>query len=141
MRDNLNDLELYKKAAAASKRHPGRETKCELISDPAEAKKMSRITSALAINKTPSGSWHPHRGTTQLLRLAIESKNADCAFYSWTPVESIAKDGNGWKVDCGKRGAIEAGQVVLATNAWTGHMFEKGSPLASQWVQDRIRLC
>ncbi|RSH86042.1 uncharacterized protein EHS24_004246 [Apiotrichum porosum] len=134
---NLANIETYKKTAAASTKHNGRQTEWELISDPREARKVSRIKSALAINRGPSGSWHPHRGTTALLRLAIESKTSTCEFFSWTPVNSVTPSPSGWSVDCGGRGTIVAGQVVLATNAWTSHLFPNVPDLANHVIPYR----
>lgn len=84
----------------------------------------SRVTSATAVNRGPGASWHPHRGTTAFLRLALESKRSDCEFFSWTPVSSLSADEGGvWALDCGSRHTLRAREVVLATNAYTKYLF------------------
>lgn len=119
------NLVAFKKAHAASAKHRSRPAQWEHVDDATEAKNVSRVTDAIALNKGPGGSWHPHRGTTALLRLALESPCSDFRLLSWTPVMSLEQvDGSGWSVDCGTRGQIKAPRVVLCTNAYTRHLFQ-----------------
>ncbi|TXT12854.1 hypothetical protein VHUM_01255 [Vanrija humicola] len=111
------------KAAIAKTRFAGRTLPWTVVDDPVEAKKLSRNDRALALNIGPAGSWHPHRGVTALLRLALASKTSDCSFFSWCPVQSFTRAGEGWDLDCGGRGTIRAKEVILATNAYTRHLF------------------
>ncbi|TXT10487.1 uncharacterized protein COLE_04421 [Cutaneotrichosporon oleaginosum] len=106
-------------ALAASPRFAGRDVGWRRISDPEEARRVSRQAHAVATNIGPAGSCHPHRLTTALMRLAI---NAGVQLFSWAPVLSLRHE-TGWVLDCGTQGVIRAGQVVAATNAWTRHLF------------------
>lgn len=117
------NLAAYHDAMKQSVKHGHKKLDSAITFDAAEARRISRVKNALAVKYSPSGSWHPHRGLTALLRKALESKSADFDFYSWAPVAQLAKTGGGWRVDCGERGKIRARQVVLATNAYTRHLF------------------
>lgn len=117
------NLSAYHEAMKQSAKHGHKKLDSGITFDAAEACRISRVKNALAVKYTPSGSWHPHRGLTALLRKALESKSADFAFYSWAPVARLGKTGAGWSVDCGERGTIRAKQVVLATNGYTRHLF------------------
>lgn len=57
------------------------------------------------------------------MRLALASKSSDCKFFSWAPVTGFKRQGELWEVDCGQRGVIRARQIMLATNAYTRHLF------------------
>ena len=85
---------------------------------------MTRLKGTLQVNRIPAGSWHPHRGVTAILRLALESKTSNMQFFSWAPVASV--DGPGpdglFSVDCGARGTVRARKVIIATNAYTRHL-------------------
>lgn len=96
---------------------------------------LSRNDRALALNIGPAGSWHPHRGVTALLRLALASKSSNCSFFSWCPVQKFTRAGDGWALDGGPRGVIHGREVILATNAYTRHLFpDDTSGLKDQWV-------
>lgn len=112
---------------AKSPRFRHRDTGWRLISDRAEARKLSRMADAVSVNIGPAGTCHPHRFTTALLRLALESTASSCELFSWAPVLKLGSEGGEWTVDCGDRGVIRAGQVVLATNAWTRHLLPEES--------------
>ncbi|KAL1406437.1 hypothetical protein Q8F55_008136 [Vanrija albida] len=109
--------------AIAASRFAGRKLPWTMVDDPAKAKELSRNDRALALNIGPAGSWHPHRGVTALLRLALGSTTSKCDFFSWCPVQAFARAGDGWALDCGERGTIRAKHVILATNAYTRHLF------------------
>ncbi|WOO78253.1 uncharacterized protein LOC62_02G001803 [Vanrija pseudolonga] len=114
----------------ASPKYKHRKLDWTVIMDPAEAKRVSRINDAVACNLVPSGSWHPHRGVTALLRLALESKAANVQFFSWAPASGITNLANGLvSVDCGPRGIVTARQVIVATNAYTRHLLPETQDL------------
>lgn len=118
-----NTLDAYHSAMKQSAKHGHKKLDASVIFDAAEAERMSRLKGALALRYTASGSWHPHRGLTELLKKALASKTCDFEFYSWAPVASFKKTWSEWMVDCTKRGSIRAKQVVLATNGYTRHLF------------------
>lgn len=115
----------FHSALAKSDRFRGRDIGWRLISDRSEARKVARQADAVSANIGPAGSCHPHRLTTALLRLALESTS--CQLFSWAPVLKLEQKGEGWNLDCGSRGTISAGQVVCATNAWTKHLFPEST--------------
>lgn len=124
-KQNLANFQTFQKVKKGSK-HEHKDNRGDIIADAAEAEKLSRVRGTLQVNKVRAGSWHPHRGVTALVRLALESK-APKSFnlYSWCPVNDLPEqpvDGV-WTVDCGARGRIRAKQVIIATNAWTRHLF------------------
>lgn len=57
------------------------------------------------------------------MHLALSSKTSSCKFFSWTPVAGLKRNGGAWSVDCGDKGVVQAHQVMLATNAYTRHLF------------------
>lgn len=85
------------------------------------------MPTALALNRGPGASWHPHRGTTALIRLALASSSADVQYFSWAPVAGLRSTGAFWKVDTVSRGTMTARNIVLATNGWTRHLFSGDS--------------
>lgn len=88
---------------------------------------IARVPNALAVNRCAGASWHPHRGVTALMQLALGSKAADVSLFTWTPVSGFTQGGNGvWEVDCGERGGVRARAVVVATNGYTHHLFNQG---------------
>jgi glycine/D-amino acid oxidase-like deaminating enzyme len=116
---NEKGYRAFHAALAQSARFKGRDVGWRLISDREEARRVTRHPDAVAANIGPAGSCHPHRLTTALMRLAIAG---GAQFFSWAPVLALREEG-GWVLDCGARGTVRAGQVVAATNAWTGHLF------------------
>lgn len=128
--DNLRNFQLLQKLIANSPKYRHRKLDWTVIMDPAEAKRVSRVNDAVACNLVPSGSWHPHRGVTALLRLALESKAANVRFFSWAPASRITNLPNGLvSVDCGPRGIVTARQVIVATNAYTRHLLPETQDL------------
>ena len=67
---------------------------------------------------------HPHKLTTELLKLALASTAYNVSLYTNTPVLSLV-DGGVKTPD----GNIKAGKVALCTNAHTPHLFPSDSPL------------
>ncbi|EIW70593.1 hypothetical protein TREMEDRAFT_16198, partial [Tremella mesenterica DSM 1558] len=90
-----------------------------LCTDPLEAAQKTRVSNAIAYNRGPAGSVHPHKLTTELLKIAMRS---GAELYSWAPVKNLSRFGEGWEVET-SRGMIKAGVVVLCTNAYTGGLF------------------
>jgi glycine/D-amino acid oxidase-like deaminating enzyme len=94
------------------------------------------MSSALALNKGPAGSCHPHRLATALARLALASATSTFSLFSWTPVNSFAGHDGVWEVDCGDRGLVRARDVILCSNGHTRTLFpedwERGVGIASQ---------
>lgn len=124
VRRNRELMAQFFSAKAKSAKHRHKRVDWELVSDTAEAQRLTRLPEAKELIRGPAGSWHPHRGTTGLLRLALESKSSYCRFYSWAPVARLEQlDGGGWALHCAERGVIRAREVVLATNAYTRHLF------------------
>ncbi|KAL7411653.1 FAD dependent oxidoreductase [Mrakia frigida] len=107
------------------------ETESKWIEDPEEAKRISRTPTAIGAYLKPAGSVHPHKLCTALLRIALDPKTSSASSFelqTWTPVESITplvgEGKEGWKVETvGSKGSVEAGMVVLCSNAHTGHLF------------------
>lgn len=121
--DNMRNYELMQKLLKTHPKHKGRVLDWEIVTDPAEVRKLSRTRGAIQANRCPGGSWHPHRGVTAFLRLALESKVADVSFYSWAPVAGFSHSSDGTvTVDCAKRGSVRARNLVFATNAYTQHV-------------------
>jgi glycine/D-amino acid oxidase-like deaminating enzyme len=94
------------------------------------------MSSALALNKGPAGSCHPHRLATALARLALASSTSQFTLFSWTPVKSFAEHDGVWDVDCGDRGSVRARDVILCSNGHTRTLFpddwERGVGIAAQ---------
>lgn len=66
-----------------------------------------------------------HRLCTALMRKALDSPHADCQLYTHAPVSAIDKTANEkWHVKTA-RGDVTAPRVVLCTNAYTQHFFDK----------------
>ncbi|BEI92386.1 uncharacterized protein CcaverHIS019_0500140 [Cutaneotrichosporon cavernicola] len=121
--DNLRNYELMRKLLKTHPKHKGRVLDWEIVTDPVAVKKLSRTRGAVQANRIPGGSWHPHKGVTAFLRLALESKSADVSFYSWAPVAGFSQEADGTvTVDCAARGKMRARNVILATNAYTQHV-------------------
>ncbi|CED85316.1 FAD dependent oxidoreductase [Phaffia rhodozyma] len=103
------------------------------IRDSAKAKEITRCHTAVAAVLKPAGSVHPHKLSTELVRLALESPHSKFSFFSWTPVRKFearsGQDEEGWDVDCWEKGVIRAKQVVLCSNAHTGQLFDHGSDI------------
>jgi glycine/D-amino acid oxidase-like deaminating enzyme len=119
--ESKRTLDAYHRAMKRSVKHGHKRLDATALFDAAEAERVSRVKGALAMKWVPSGSWHPHRGLTALLKKALENK--DFSFYSWAPVSSLKEYRGGWTVDCADRGVIRAKQAVLATNGYTRHLF------------------
>ncbi|BEI80771.1 hypothetical protein CcaverHIS002_0113000 [Cutaneotrichosporon cavernicola] len=119
--ESKRTLDAYHRAIKRSAKHGDKRLDASALFDAGEAERVSRVKGALGMKWTPSGSWHPHRGITALLKKALENK--DMSFYSWAPVASLKEYRGGWTVDCGDRGVIRTKQVVLATNGYTRHLF------------------
>ncbi|TXT08636.1 hypothetical protein VHUM_02764 [Vanrija humicola] len=101
------------------------------VDDASEAEKISRIKGTTSVHVRPGGSVHPHKLATALMRLAIDSKDSDFSFHSWTPVLALPEpSAAGWTLKTSK-GDISAARVILATNAYTGTFFAKDEPLHS----------
>ncbi|KAJ9091392.1 hypothetical protein QFC20_007640 [Naganishia adeliensis] len=95
-----------------------------LITDPDEAKKVSRFNQAYSCQLRPAASVHSHRLCTALMRKAIESSYSDCQLFTHAPVTSIDKTDDGkWNVKTAK-GDVKAGRVVLCTNAYTKNFYD-----------------
>lgn len=63
------------------------------------------------------------------MRLALASGSANVRYFSWAPVAGVRPAGAYWKVDTVSRGTITARNIVLATNAWTRHLFSGDADL------------
>ncbi|TXT09243.1 hypothetical protein VHUM_02717 [Vanrija humicola] len=127
--DNMRNFELLQRLIARSPKYRHRKVDWMVITDPAEAKRVSRVHDAVACNRIPSGSWHPHRAVTALLRLALKSTAANVQFFSWAPVAGISNANGRVSVDCESRGVITARQVIVATNAYTRHLLPETQDL------------
>ncbi|KAK4688131.1 hypothetical protein P7C73_g1980, partial [Tremellales sp. Uapishka_1] len=114
----------YLAAWEKSERHKGMKPDWEIIDDEEETKKLSRIPEAVALVKSPTGTVHPHKLGTALVRLALETTDASFQYFSWAPVKNLTpRVEGGWIVDCHERGRITAKEVILCTNAHTKHLF------------------
>lgn len=105
-------MERYK--AYAGQLKPG----VRFIDDPEEARAISRVKDAFGAAVWPAGSLHPLRFVHALLQRCLQEDNF--ALYTHTPVERIAKDGDGtcWQLST-PRGCVQARQVLLATNGYS----------------------
>ena len=100
----------------------------------ASSSQITRTPTAIGATLKTAGSVHPHKLCTALLRIALDPKTSSASSFelqSWTPVKSFTPlSGEGkesWKVETvGSKGSVEAGMVVLCSNAHTAHLFEKG---------------
>ncbi|KAI5449373.1 hypothetical protein NCC49_004777 [Naganishia albida] len=96
-----------------------------LITDPVEAQTVSRFNQAYSCQLRPAASVHSHRLCTALMRKALESPHSDCQLYTYAPVSGIEKTSDGkWEVRTAM-GDVKAAQVILCTNAYTKHFFNK----------------
>ncbi|EIM92347.1 FAD dependent oxidoreductase [Stereum hirsutum FP-91666 SS1] len=94
------------------------------IEDAQEVQRLSR-TPAVGGATRKAGSVHPHKLCTELVRLALQSKSSNFKYFSWTPVESFESLNEGeWLVKAHSKGQIRAKNVILCSNAHTGHIFE-----------------
>jgi gamma-glutamylputrescine oxidase len=83
-------------------------------------------------------SYHPLDAEIQPARfvrgIAALASEAGAAFYEHSPVTAIAEDTNGVRVTA-PEGAVSAGMLVLATNAWLG---ESGALFGADWLARAI---
>ncbi|GFZ52218.1 hypothetical protein JCM24511_09991 [Saitozyma sp. JCM 24511] len=95
-----------------------------------EAVKVSRVKSAVGCSTRNAGSVHPHKLTTELLKLALASDHNAVSLFTSTPVLSLSEPSGGDGVELKtSRGNVTAPTVILCTNAHTPHLFPKGHPL------------
>jgi glycine/D-amino acid oxidase-like deaminating enzyme len=91
---------------------------------------MSRVRGAVGCSTRNAGSVHPHKFTTELLKLAIASERDHISLFTGTPVidvsETQASSGQDVRTN---RGIIRAKQIILCTNAHTPHLFPEDHPL------------
>ncbi|KAK5952410.1 hypothetical protein OHC33_006453 [Knufia fluminis] len=83
--------------------------------DGEEARKRTRIPSAVAAYEWPAGSSHPAKLAQWLLNSIIEK---GVKLFTHAPAVSVTKDGSSWKVQA-SRGAVVAEKVVHCTNAYS----------------------
>ncbi|GMK53416.1 hypothetical protein CspeluHIS016_0100020 [Cutaneotrichosporon spelunceum] len=120
---NLRNYELMQRLLKTHPKHQGRVLDWEVVTDPAAVRKLSRTRGAVQANRIPGASWHPHKGVTAFLRLALASETADVRFYSWAPVAGFSSNADGTvTVDCAARGNVRTRNVIFATNAYTQHV-------------------
>ncbi|TXT07093.1 hypothetical protein VHUM_03263 [Vanrija humicola] len=146
VRRNRELMAQFFAAKAKSAKHRHKRVDWELVADTAEAQRLTRLPAAKELIRGPAGSWHPHRGTTGLLRLALASTSSYCRFFSWAPVARLEQlDSGGWALHCGERGVVRAREVVLATNAYTRHLFPedmaRGEGIPAHIIPYRHQAC
>ncbi|ESK88477.1 fad dependent oxidoreductase [Moniliophthora roreri MCA 2997] len=88
----------------------------KFISDPQEAKQLTRTPSAICAASSPAGSLWPYKFVAHLLNICI--KDYGLNLQTNTTVRSVIQDSERWTLKT-DRGDIHADKVVYATNAWT----------------------
>lgn len=86
------------------------------ISDPEEARKISRTPGAVAAAVFPSSTLWPYKFVAHLLHLCINRYGLN--LQTNTPVTAVTSSSRGWKLET-SRGYIETQKVVYASNAFT----------------------
>ncbi|WRT63934.1 uncharacterized protein IL334_000861 [Kwoniella shivajii] len=107
--------------------------------DPKEALRVSRVQGAIGYSTRTAGTVHPHKLTTELLKLSISSTDYDVSLHTTTPALSITPKEDQHIVET-SRGTIKAKRVVLCTNAHTPHLFPEEHPLKSFIFPIRIQM-
>lgn len=96
----------------------------------AECVQVSRVKGAVGCSTRNAGSVHPHKLTTELLKLALASEKNDVSLFTSAPVLRVSEPSNGAEIEVQtNRGNITAPTVILCTNAHTPHLFPKDHPL------------
>ncbi|GJJ07010.1 hypothetical protein Clacol_001208 [Clathrus columnatus] len=109
----------------------------EWISDPEEAKKLSRCRHAHAVARIPAGSLWPFKLASGLLEICIKRHNLN--LQTTTPVIAVRRPANSkhdsWIVET-ERGNIIAKKVVFASNGFTATLLpefkDKITPVRGQ---------
>ena len=77
-----------------------------------------------------AGSVHPHKLTTELLKLSLESTKYKVSLYTSTPLLHLHDSPNFDSISLEtNRGFIKADKVILCTNAHTPHLFPENHAL------------
>jgi len=77
----------------------------------------------LGTNWYPGSLWDPRGGTLQPLSyargLAAAAHNAGAAIFTESPVNAVARDGQGWKLTTASGGSIKADKALFCTNGYS----------------------
>jgi glycine/D-amino acid oxidase-like deaminating enzyme len=101
---------------------------------------LCRVAKAVGFSTRIGGTVHPHKLTTQLLKLALASDKYKVSLYTSTPLVKFTSSEKGGAIAETSRGTIKAGRLVLCTNAHTPHLFPADHPLKTFIYPVRIQM-
>ncbi|ORY26997.1 putative FAD dependent oxidoreductase [Naematelia encephala] len=90
----------------------------DVVTDPAEAEKVSRLKGAKALYAWDAATLHPWKLVAHIIQQCLD---LGLNLQTWTPVTSVTGSAHQWTVHS-ERGAIKTPAVIYATNAYTGFL-------------------